>query len=127
MKLIQKGIIKKDDKFLILLRSSKAEFLPEYWDFPGGKLEKGEDPHEGIEREILEETGLIVKAGKIIGIYEFTLKDIPHRFTLYDTTFQSKDITLSDEHTDYKWVTKEEILKISNREPYFNSYFEKNL
>ena len=36
------------------------------WSLPGGYLKGGEHPHEGIEREIFEETGLKVKIEKII-------------------------------------------------------------
>jgi 8-oxo-dGTP diphosphatase len=61
MKLVQKAILKKDSKFLIILRSPNAKFFPGYWDFPGGKIEVNEDPIKGIEREVIEETNLIVK------------------------------------------------------------------
>jgi 8-oxo-dGTP diphosphatase len=36
------------------------------WAFPGGKIENGETPQQAAVREIREETGVIVKAGKII-------------------------------------------------------------
>lgn len=75
MRLVQKAAIKKDDKYLILLRSSNAALFPNHWDFPGGKLEDGEDPVKGIEREISEETTLKAKALEVIGVYEFDLQN----------------------------------------------------
>lgn len=39
------------------------------WNLPGGRLKKGEDPWEGIIREVKEETGFDVKVEKITGIY----------------------------------------------------------
>ena len=43
------------------------------WEFPGGKIEKGESEHEAIEREIKEELKCSVKATEIIGknIHEY--------------------------------------------------------
>ena len=128
MKLIQKAIIKKDDKYLIVLRSPEAKYFPEHWDFPGGKLEPDEDPHEGVEREVLEETGLRVKALDVVGVYELDLDEKggnTHRFTVYSTQIISGEEKLSFEHTDYKWMTKDEILQLKV-EPYMRLYFEGN-
>ena len=58
MKIVQKAVIKKGDKYLILLRPSDKKFFPDHWDFPGGKLDDGEDAIESLKREVLEETGL---------------------------------------------------------------------
>jgi 8-oxo-dGTP diphosphatase len=127
MKLIQKAIIKKGDKFLILLRSSDSEFFPEDWDFPGGKLEFGEDPLIGIEREVVEETDLKIKVLKVVGTYELDSprdgKKFPHRFTVYSADLISGEVKLSHEHLDFKWVTKEEMLKLKI-EPYMKLYIE---
>lgn len=40
-----------------------------YWDIPGGFLEEGEHPGEGAVREALEETGLEISTGEILGIF----------------------------------------------------------
>ena len=129
MKLIQKAIVKKDGKFLIVLRSPDAKFFPEHWDFPGGKLEPDEEPFAGIEREVIEETGLKVKAQEVVGTYEIELdykgEKIPHRFTVYSTEILSGDVKLSYEHLEFKWATKEDILQLKI-EPYMKSYFEEH-
>lgn len=126
MKEIQKAVVKKGNKFLILLRSPKAEFFPEHWDFPGGKLEPNEEPFSGIEREILEETGLTVKALNVVGVYEMVLKSIPHKFTVYSTRLLSGEkVKISHEHLEFKWATKEEILALKI-EPHMKEYFEEH-
>lgn len=127
MKEIQKAVIKRGNKFLIVLRSPKAIFFPEHWDFPGGKLELDEEPFAGIEREIIEETRLKVKALKVVGVYKMVLKDIPHRFSVYSTKLplKNKEVELSPEHTAFRWATKEEILKLKI-EPYMIDYFKEH-
>lgn len=128
MKVIQKAIIKQGEKFLILKRSPKAESFPNYWDFPGGKLEIDEEPFSGIEREVLEETKLIIHAIRVVGEYDFdqSQQGAPtHRFVVFETKGEIKNPILSHEHTDFKWKTKNEILKMEI-EPYMKEYFKKN-
>lgn len=124
MKLVQKAIIKDSDKYLILLRSKESTLFPLHWDFPGGKLED-EDPLDGIRREILEETSLNVISLNPIGVYDMVLNNTPHRFTLYSTQGWSGTVKISHEHSEYRWATKDEILKLTI-EPFMAMYFENN-
>ena len=39
------------------------------WNLPGGALEAGESPLDGLKREVKEETGLIVEIFKLLGVY----------------------------------------------------------
>ena len=49
------ALIKKDNKILIARRSTGDENLLGKWEFPGGKVETGENEYQAIEREIKEE------------------------------------------------------------------------
>ena len=39
-----------------------------HWTLPGGGLDFGEDPEAAVVREFMEETGLVVKVDKLVGI-----------------------------------------------------------
>ena len=40
-----------------------------YWDVPGGFLDEGEDPLDGLRRELKEETGLEIEPERFLGIW----------------------------------------------------------
>jgi 8-oxo-dGTP diphosphatase len=106
----QKAIITHKDKILILQRSEKAG-AKGFWSIPGGGLEKGEKARESIIREIVEETKLHVS-----DIFPFDIKSYEEDGDTiliigYRTTSKSDEITLNWEHTNYKWLDKEEALK----------------
>ncbi|MFA5871891.1 MAG: NUDIX hydrolase [Parcubacteria group bacterium] len=122
MILVQKAAIKKEDKYLILLRCPENNTFPLYWDFPGGKLKKNENPIDGIKREVREETNLEIEPLGIEGIYEMAVNDSDCRFTIYSTQPSSGDVKLSSEHVACRWADKNEILSLKV-EPYLIMYF----
>ena len=72
------GIIEKNEKFLIQKRPSKG-LLADLWEFPGGKLEKGETAEIALKREIREELG--------VEIYEERfLTKVQHSYTQFQVT-----------------------------------------
>lgn len=52
---------------LLLKRSPSSKGNPGKWDFPGGKLEPGEDFDAGLLREVAEETGIVIGLDKVAG------------------------------------------------------------
>lgn len=54
----------------VLLVKRGAEPLKDRWSIPGGKVELGERLRAAVERETLEETGLQVRAGALVEIFE---------------------------------------------------------
>ncbi len=113
------GFLRDNDKILIIRRSTKDDFLPGYYELPGGKVEFGEDPAEAVKREFKEETGLDVKVMKPIYVFHFFRTKDMH---VVDITFMVEradtldKVVLSHDHDDYKWIRVDEIgdLKISD-------------
>jgi ADP-ribose pyrophosphatase YjhB (NUDIX family) len=53
----------------VLLARRAAEPFEGRWDIPGGFLEEGEDPVDGLRRELKEETGLDVEPERFLGVW----------------------------------------------------------
>lgn len=107
-----KAIIVHDNEILIIRRSKTDPMIPGIWEFAGGKLEFGENLEEGLKREILEETGLEVTIEK--SLFATTFQTHEYRqvvIIIYLCFTDSKEIQLSFEHDDYKWVGKKELFK----------------
>jgi 8-oxo-dGTP diphosphatase len=57
MKRVVAGLILKDNKLLVCQRT-KHQTMPLKWEFPGGKIEEGEQPRDALRRELEEELGI---------------------------------------------------------------------
>ncbi len=103
-------------ELLTLFRTETAPTRPNTWDLPGGDLDFGEEPDKAILREIKEEIGLKVEDLKIFDAEAHIIKDENiHWITLgYRCVALTTDVILSWEHSDYKWVTPEEFLKLES-------------
>lgn len=67
-----RGIIFKDGQILgQQLKPGQDGKMRDYWCTPGGGLDKGESLHEGLNREMIEETGIAPKIGKLLFIQQF--------------------------------------------------------
>ena len=59
------------DDNLLLQRKSAGLFGEGKWNGVGGKLKPGESPNEGVKREVVEETGLLISQLKLHGMLKF--------------------------------------------------------
>ena len=71
------GVLERDGKVLLTKRGIDPR--RGYWDLPGGFLEEGEEPLEGLAREFREETGLAVRPLEWLGTH---LEPYDHYFVL---------------------------------------------
>jgi len=65
--IVSAGVVIEGGRVL-LSRRKKGTHLEGRWEFPGGKVEAGEDPRAGLARELEEELGIAVDVGEILDV-----------------------------------------------------------
>lgn len=104
-----RGIIKNEDKILIVKRHPKSRTDPEMWELPGGKVENGEHFADALVREIKEETSLDASVGDFCDAVQ---NDYAHKRTVQLMMYMDDvegEVKISEEHTDYMWADLEKI------------------
>lgn len=110
-----KAVIVNEGKALILKALSKNGLS--VYELPGGRIDEGESIRLCLKRELEEELGITkFKMGKIIGAYErseYKKEGIDGAMALiYEVFIEELILNLSDEHTEYEWITKEDLQRI---------------
>ncbi len=73
MKLVAAALIVQDGKLLVCQRT-KHQTMPLKWEFPGGKIEEGEQPRDAMRRELEEELGINAEVGDEVARIRHTYK-----------------------------------------------------
>src|SRR5437899_11329255 len=63
MKLVVAALIVRDGNILVCQRT-RHQSMPLKWEFPGGKIESGEQPRDALRRELEEELGIDATIGE---------------------------------------------------------------
>jgi 8-oxo-dGTP diphosphatase len=102
------AIIIKDDKILCTQKSKDDKYLALKWEFPGGKIEKGETHQEALKREIKEELNIDIKVTDFYMSIIHSYNTFHIKLYTYLCEMKNKTITLN-EHRNYKWLGKEDL------------------
>ena len=103
------AIITQDGKVLCVQRGEHAkEYISLKWEFPGGKVEFGENREDALVREIQEELAAEIHELQFLMTVEHSYPDFHLTMHTYSCTLKSGEITLR-EHVDMKWLAPEEL------------------
>jgi 8-oxo-dGTP diphosphatase len=99
-----------DGKVLACARSDPPEFAGR-WEFPGGKVERGESDIEALVRECSEELGVDVIVGDRVG------EDVPlaHGWAIlrvYAAQLVDGSVPKMLEHSDMRWLSADELYSV---------------
>jgi 8-oxo-dGTP diphosphatase len=107
------AVVIKDGKVLLVERGiAPGKGL---WAIPGGSLKLGETLQQGAEREILEETGITIKAGEPFFSFDFFERDgdgrIRFHYVIVDmkADYISGEVQGADDALDARWVSPGEL------------------
>ena len=74
MRQVVAALILRDGKILICQRT-KHQPMPLKWEFPGGKIEEGEQPRDALRRELEEEIGIDARIGNEVARLQHNYKN----------------------------------------------------
>ncbi len=78
------------------------------WEFPGGKIEKGETSEEALKREIKEELQIDINILKFLTDIKYSYENFDLDMDCYLSEISSGTVNL-EEHSDSKWLSREEL------------------
>ena len=116
------GAVIVDNGRAVVVRRG-TEPLRGEWSIPGGVLELGETLRAGTEREALEETGLVVRAGEVLGVFDRVVPSEDGRtrfhYVLIDFHCEvlSGELRAGGDAAEARWVSAEDLAGLPLAEP----------
>jgi ADP-ribose pyrophosphatase len=111
------AVVFKDNRVLLVRRGQPP--AQEQWAIPGGKVGLGETMQEAAEREILEETGIIIRARHPIYTFDLLEKasngNIRFHYVIVDliADYVAGDIRAGDDAREARWVGPDDIQQLA--------------
>jgi 8-oxo-dGTP diphosphatase len=111
------GAVVIDGTKVLLVRRGQEPLKGE-WSLPGGALELGETLQQGVAREVLEETGLIVAPAGVVEVLDRITQDpasgrVRYHYVLVDFVCRVTGGSLlwGSDADEARWVEREELLE----------------
>lgn len=103
---------------ILLVKRGNPPYQHE-WAIPGGKIKPGETLQQAAEREILEETGITIKAGEAVFAFDIIEKDshgnILFHYVIVDLagTYIKGEVNTGSDASAAGWFTKTELASLN--------------
>lgn len=99
-----------NEQYLFIRRAPSFKPGEQKWDIPGGRIEPDESLEEALAREVLEETGMKLQGTPALLAAQdifVPAKDL-HVVRLTYAGTADGEVVISDEHSEFRWMTKAE-------------------
>lgn len=106
------AIIENEKNEIFCALRSPDMSLPNYWEFPGGKIEVSETPQEALRREITEEFNCIIAVGEKIEDTTYEYEKVIVRLETYMATLLEGQ-PVAVEHAATAWVHRNQLLTLN--------------
>lgn len=98
----------RDDEGRIFATQRGYGDMKDGWEFPGGKMEKGETPEQALRREIKEELDTLIVVENLLTTVEWDYPDFHLTMHCYWCRVESGELTLK-EHEAARWLTLDQL------------------
>lgn len=105
------GAVIVRDGLVLCARRGPHGHLAGLWEFPGGKVERGETPHDALRREIVEELSCHIAVGREVTTTTHEYEALIVVLTTYWCTPESGD-PVATEHAELRWVPMGEVAQL---------------
>ena len=107
------GMLKDENNRLLAARRSAEEYMGGYWEFPGGKVEKGESKEAAISREYHEEFGWKVKPLRVCEEYSHAWPEMLVHLTFFlcEADGQLPPAVMTS-HDENRWLSEDELMDV---------------
>lgn len=115
------AVVFKDDRVLLVQRGRPP--ARGQWAIPGGSIQLGESLQAAAEREILEETGITIKATEPVYTFDAIVRDdhgqIQYHYVIVDLAadYVQGELAPGDDAADARWVAADELASLNVSPP----------
>ncbi|MEM6960727.1 MAG: (deoxy)nucleoside triphosphate pyrophosphohydrolase [Myxococcota bacterium] len=100
------AVIEQDGRYLITQRRTTA-VLPLLWEFPGGRVESGENDSDALQREMRERLAAEVTVGQLISFVSHPYASYTVDLYLYECSLKHPQLECRAVH-DYLWASSQD-------------------
>jgi len=101
------AVISENDRYLITQRRAQA-VLPGLWEFPGGKVEKGESDEDALVREVKERIDVSVTVGARMAVRRHEYEGYAVELSLYEAFLAPNQTPRAARVADFVWARSED-------------------
>ncbi|MGJ8634702.1 MAG: NUDIX domain-containing protein [Luteolibacter sp.] len=111
------GVVRNEDGRVLACRRSFCRPAGGLWEFPGGKVEDEENSEDALERELLEELGIVIEVEeKFLAVAEWEDAGVELRLSGYECVIVGGEL-VALEHEEIRWCELGELERLEWAEP----------